>query len=331
MTAHTSDNDIHVTTDDKTKWNNAADKVDTILSGTGVEDVIDTFIDFNNWITEHGNEASAMQTAITANLESITSLTETVNENYTTLDGKISGETTARVNAISALTEIVNTKAAQDDLNTLSGQVGNNTSNIATLSGNVTANTTAITKNVNDISALTSVVNTKAAQSDLTALAGIVGNKNDNSGIFSELSTLAGNVYTKAEADGKFLTADDVDSELNSTSTNAVQNKVLFAEFGKVRDEITSAVTGDVGSALLNYVKKTNLNTLNDIALYNESGATKVVITGSTSADVNTENGTITISTKISTAGNNALSVNNDGLFVQSIIIEGDDIEVPQN
>ena len=46
---------------------------------------------------------------------------------------------------------------------------------------------------------------------------------------------------------------------------------MVYAEFGKVRDEITSAVTGDVSAALGNYVKKTDLNTINGRSLTGES------------------------------------------------------------
>ena len=269
FTAHTTNGDIHVTTVDKEKWNSAASKVDVILSGTGVEGVIDTFIDFNNWLTEHGNEVSGMQNAITANLESITALTQSVD----------------------------------------------------TISGKVDNNITAITKNAEDIA-------TKAAQSDLNALAGIVGNETENSGIFGKLSTLAGDVYTKDEADKKFLTGITVDVELNATSTNPVENKAVFAEFGKVRDEITSAVTGDVGATLKNYVKKTEINTLNDIALYADTAVTIQMVAG-LGAEVVTDAAakTITISPKISAASNNALSVDENGLYVQAITIEGDDTE----
>lgn len=269
LTAHTNNGDIHVTTDDKEKWNDAANKVDVILSGTGVEGVIDTFIDFNNWLSEHGNEVSGMQNAITTNLESITALTQTVD----------------------------------------------------VISGKVENNITAITKNAEDIA-------TKAAQSDLNALAGIVGNEAENTGIFGKLDTLAGNVYTMDEADKKFLTGITVDVELNATSTNPVENKAVFAEFGKVRDEITSAVTGDVGATLKNYVKKTEINTLNDIALYADTAVTIQMVAG-LGAEVVTDATakTITISPKISAALNNALSVDENGLYVQAITIEGDDAE----
>ena len=269
FTAHTTNGNIHVTTNDKEKWNNAASKVDVILSGTGVEGVIDTFIDFNNWLTEHGNEVSGMQNAITANLESITALTQTVD----------------------------------------------------VISGKVENNITAIAKNAADIA-------TKAAQSDLNALAGIVGNESENTGIFGKLNTLAGNVYTKKEADGKFLTGITVDAELSSTSSNPIQNKAVHAEFIKVRDEITSAVTGDVSAVLTNYLKKDQINTLNDIALYGDSSVSLQVLAGNGAVvSTDTKAKTITVAPKISAAANNALSVDENGLYVQAITIEGDDAE----
>ena len=268
LTAHTTNDDIHVTADDKTKWNKVVEDFNVFITGD-TEAALDTLVDLQQWISEHGTEAQAMATAITANLESITSLTQTVD----------------------------------------------------TISGKVDNNITAITKNAEDIA-------TKAAQSDLDALAGIVGNDTDKSGIFAKLDTLAGNVYTKEEADGKFLTGITVDAELSSTSSNPIQNKAVHAEFIKVRDEITSAVTGGVSAVLTNYLKKDQINTLNDIALYGDSSVSLQVLAGNgveVTTDINAK--TITVSPKISNDAKNALSVDENGLYVQAIIIEGDDAE----
>ena len=269
LTAHTTNGDIHVTTDDKNKWNKVVEDFNTFITGD-TEAALNTLVDLQQWISEHGTEAQAMATAITANLESITSLTQTVD----------------------------------------------------TISGKVDNNTTAITKNAQDIA-------TKAAQSDLEALAEIVGNETDKSGIFDKLNTLAGNVYTKEEADGKFLTGITVDAELSSTSSNPIQNKAVHAEFIKVRDEITSAVTGDVSAVLTNYLKKDQINTLNDIVLYGDSSVSLQVLAGNgveVTTDTNAK--TITVSPKISNDAKNAISVNENGLFVQAITIDGDDAEV---
>ena len=268
LTAHTTNNDIHVSVEEKRIWNKVVTDFNTFITGD-TEAALNTLVDLQQWIESHGTEAQAMATAITANLESITALTQTVD----------------------------------------------------VISGKVENNITAITKNAADIA-------TKAAQSDLNALAGIVGNESENTGIFGKLSALAGDVYTKDEADKKFLTGITVDVELNATSTNPVENKAVFAEFGKVRDEITSAVTGDVGATLKNYVKKTEINTLNDIALYADTAVTIQMVAG-LGAEVVTDAAakTITISPKISAAANNALSVDKNGLYVQAITIEGDDAE----
>lgn len=269
LTTHTTNGDIHVTTDDKNKWNKVVEDFNAFITGD-TEAALNTLVDLQQWISEHGTEAQAMATAITANLESITSLTQTV----------------------------------------------------GTISSKVDNNITAITKNAADIA-------TKADKSDLNALAGIVGNETEDTGIFGKLSTLAGNVYTKDEADKKFLTGITVDVELNATSTNPVENKAVFAEFGKVRDEITSAVTGDVGAILKNYVKKTEINTLNDIALYADTAVTIQIVAG-LGADVVTDAAakTITVSPKISLANKNALTVDENGLFVQAITIDGNDVEL---
>lgn len=269
LTAHTTNGDIHVTTDDKNKWNKVVEDFNAFITGD-TEAALNTLVDLQQWISEHGTEAQAMATAITANLESITSLTQTVD--------------------------------------TISGKVDNNIA--------------AITKNAEDIA-------TKAAQSDLDALAIIVGNETDESGIFAKLNTLAGNVYTKEEADGKFLTGITVDAELSSTSSNPIQNKAVHAEFIKVRDEITSAVTGDVSAVLTNYLKKDQINTLNDIALYGDSSVSLQVLAGNgveVTTDANAK--TITVSPKISVADKNALTVDENGLFVQAIIIDGNDVEL---
>lgn len=229
LTAHTTNGNIHVTTDDKEKWNNAANKVDVILSGTGVEGVIDTFIDFNTWLTEHGNEVSGMQNAITTNANSITSLTKTVTDNYTTLEGLINNEVTARTEAISSLTNLVNTKANQSDLDTL-------TTSATTL------------------------------QNSLSALEGIVGSESGNTGIFAKLSALASDKLTAdAKVNGvSFVngeatihaghialeeditrTGEDGGSSTVYPSTNSIQS--ILSDLSHRIDVLDPNVSGELG------------------------------------------------------------------------------------
>ena len=88
-------------------------------------------------------------------------------------------------------------------------------------------------------------------------------------------------------------------------------------------------VAGDVTAALANYIKKDQLNTLNDIALYGDSAVSLKVLAGDgVVVDTDKDNKTITVKAKVAEDADNALKVKEDGsLFVQTILIEGDDVE----
>ena len=284
LTAHTANGDIHVTTDDKNKWNKVVEDFNTFITGD-TEAALNTLVDLQQWINEHGTEAQAMATAITANLESITSLTQTVD----------------------------------------------------TISGKVDNNITAITKNAQDIA-------TKAAQSDLNALAGIVGNETDNSGIFAKLSKLAGDVENKltklATVNGESFSEDGA-LVIDSADIN------LKEGFGKklVNEEEIDRYTTD---NTIQYVLKdidTRIDAINTtidnvtgggvIADIMEGDGISVDKSSKTTptVSVNTDNTSVTIDSnkkitvKLSTSANNALTVNENGLFVQTIVIDGNDIE----
>ena len=287
LTAHTTNGDIHVTTDDKEKWNSAASKVDVILSGTGVEGVIDTFIDFNNWLTEHGNEVSGMQNAITTNANSITSLTKTVSDNYTTLEGLINNEATARTEAISTLTATVNTKAAQSDLETLSGTVKNN---YETLEGS------------------------------LTTLEGIVGKEDDNSGIFAKLSALASEKLTSS------ATVNGVSFVEGEATINAGHIALETAIIRDNEENPVYAATNSIQSVLANLSHRIDIL---DPNVSGELGITSIV--DGSGISTTTSGGQATIAIKKSTKANNAVVLETDGLYVQAITVDGDDVETSNN
>jgi hypothetical protein len=284
LTAHTSSSDIHVTTDDKNKWNKVVEDFNTFITGD-TEAALNTLVDLQQWISEHGTEAQAMATAITANLESITSLTQTVD----------------------------------------------------TISGKVDNNTTAITKNAEDIA-------TKAAQSDLEALAEIVGNETDKSGIFDKLNTLAGNVENKltksATVNGKSfsedgaLVIDSADINLNEgfgkklvnevetdryTTSNTIQ--YVLKDIDTRIDAINTTIDNVTGGGVI-----ADITEGDGISVDKSSKTTPTV-------SVNTDDSSVTIdsnkkiSVKLSTSENNALSVDGNGLFVQAITIDGNDAE----
>ena len=178
-----------------------------------------------------------------------------------------------------------------------------------------------------------------AMNSDLEALANRVGvNEGNISDILETLATkasvdslneLASKVYTKEEADEKFLTGIIIDEKLNSTSTNAIQNKAVFAEIEAVRDEISNVVAGDLSDALKAYTKTADVNTVNGLALYTDGGAQNIVVEGgkAVSVETNADSNTISLEAKVSADANNVLEMKEDGLFVNAIMIDGDDVE----
>lgn len=217
----------------------------------------------------------------------------------------------------------------------LAKKVDNDT--FETVSGKVDNNITAITKNTKDIA-------TKAAQSDLEALAIIVGNETNNSGIFEKLSELVGDVANKltksATVNGKSFSEDGA-LVIDSADIN------LKEGFGKKlvnEEEIDRYTTGNT----IQYVLKdidTRIDAINTtidnvtgggvIADITEGDGISVDKSSKTTptVSVNTDNSSVTInsnkeiSVKLSTSENNALYVDKNGLFVQAITIEGDDIE----
>ena len=254
----------------------------------------------------------------------------TSSEVDTKLDGKADKATTlAGYGIIDAYTK--------DEVNAeLAKKVDNDT--FETVSGKVDNNITVITKNTKDIA-------TKAAQSDLEALAIIVGNETNNSGIFKKLSELAGDVANKltksATVNGKSFSEDGA-LVIDSADIN------LKEGFGKKlvnEEEIDRYTTGNT----IQYVLKdidTRIDAINTtidnvtgggvIADITEGDGISVDKSSKTTptVSVNTDNSSVTInsnkeiSVKLSTSENNALYVDENGLFVQAITIDGDDIEL---
>jgi hypothetical protein len=284
LTTHTTNGVIHVTNDDKEKWNKVAEDFNAFITGD-TETALDTLVDLQQWISEHGTEAQAMATAITANLESITSLAQTVD----------------------------------------------------TISGKVDNNTTAITKNAGDIA-------TKAAKADLEALAGIVGNENDNSGIFEKLSQLAGDVANKltksATVNGKSfsedgaLVIDSADINLNEKFGKKLVNEVETDRYttGNTIQYVLQDIDTRIDAINTTIDNVTGGGVIADISAGDGINVDKTSKTTPT-ISVNTDNSSVAIDSngkitvKLNTSKNNALSVDGNGLFVQAITIEGDDVE----
>lgn len=107
--------------------------------------------------------------------------------------------------------------------------------------------------------------------------------------VFTEY-ILNGNSWEKI---GEFKADITVDSALDATSVNPVQNKVVTAEFGKVREEISSLVAGDMADALNAYVKKSKINTINGMSLITSDEKEPEDIKVGTIRDVKVNNNTV--------------------------------------
>ena len=128
---------------------------------------------------------------------------------------------------------------------------------------------------------------------------------------------------------GKYVDSYKAD-ETTITLKNGVFSviKDTFDAYGsaqKVKDELTTKL-----ETLASVVaKKENLKTINQIALLGENGEVNIDIKPGAGTEITTikNTNTIEINSKISKKKNNAIKIENDGLYVHSIFVNGDDME----
>ena len=212
---------------------------------------------------------------------------------------------------LTALSGVVDTKAAQADLNTLSGKVTTNEGNITTLQGQMANKAesskvgeieTQVGKNTGDIAniklSLDNKVNTSTyeglasrvgtAEGKITTLEGQVDALNQSKASVTQLN-LVGDRVTDIEnalpnkvdkVEGKQLSTEDyttaektklasiaegatkviVDTALNDTSENPVQNKVISAKLNAITSTLNEqnaaiqGAQGEISSIIENYV-----------------------------------------------------------------------------
>ena len=136
---------------------------------------------------------------------------------------------------------------------------------------------------------------------------GVDGKKAD---IVVDLNDLV-DVYKAGE--GLTATTTNSGTTFDIDWTKVAKKSEVEAEFEQVRDEITSALTGDVSAALENYARKTRLKSLNGVELYDDSAdetPANVTITGGDTSIIidSQDNNNIHISAKVSQNKDNILS-----------------------
>ena len=121
LTSHTGNNDIHVTAQDKTNWNETRERLNLFLDESGTtESTLDSIIEFQKWFETHGTSASNMQTAITKNTTDISAISGVVKNNTTAI--------TNNANNISLLSTSLNNISGS--ISTISQTVSNNETTI---------------------------------------------------------------------------------------------------------------------------------------------------------------------------------------------------------
>lgn len=172
-----------------------------------------------------------------------------------------------------------------------------------------------------------SVVDTKAAQSDLEALASLVGTRAEGdtaaSGIFADLATLVAKdvEHTSAIDALKALTVNE----------KAIVDGAIVLDAGDIALE-ESIMSDDGKGGKVEQYPSTNsiqavLQSLNNRITAAVSGGLTSVAAGDGIAVTDVIGNSQTVSIKLSAVENNAVELKTDGIFVQAITIDGNDIE----
>ena len=264
LTAHTNNETMHITADERTNWNQAKEDIDAFLTSNKIEGAIDTLKEIQGFL-------SGDTTGVSDMLSKISSA-------QTTANSALTNANTAQ-NEIDALELIVNT---------LSGKVDTNISNIETLSG--------------------------AVEDKLTKLATVNNKSFDENGA---------------------LVIDSADIKLNEEFGEKLVDEVKTARY--TTDNTVQYVLKDI-DVRIDAINTTIDNVtgggvIADITAGDGINVDKTTKTTPT-ISVNTDGSTIVIDSnkkvmaKVSTTSNNALNIDENGLYVQAITIDGTDVEV---
>ena len=106
-------------------------QINTIMNNPDAEDAINSINEFTAWVAEHGTIAEGMRTDINQNAADIAAEAKRAGEAEAELEGAINGVAAD----LETLEGVVDTKAAQDDLDDLAGRVTTAEGKITTLEG----------------------------------------------------------------------------------------------------------------------------------------------------------------------------------------------------
>ena len=120
--------------------------------------------------------------------------------------------------------------------------------------------------------------------------------------------------------------ADESTITLNNNVFSVKEN--IFDAYGS-SEKIEKKISLKLEEIANQVVNKTDLKTINDIILLKNNDNVNIELIGGAGAEITTisKTNTIEINSKISKKQNNAIKLIEDGIFVQSIYVDGDDVE----
>ena len=202
VTAHTTNGDIHITAEERSDWNTAANRINTFLDvETGATEALDSLHEIQEYLTGDGNSVKTL-------LESLNNLTDTVDNNTTAI--------TQNSNNISILTTSASTNA----------------SNITVLDQTVTAINNKIGSGFTSDNTITSEINTlKNQQSNYVTS---ISAYSKNLKIIKEQGNKYTISHTSAGTQTSEITATNDTTDLSFGSEFNIVNKIGYDANGHV-------------------------------------------------------------------------------------------------
>ena len=285
-------------------------------------------------VDENGVKLSGVQGAIDTAKKSSTDYTDTreveINKAWAAADAIVDSAAKGYASdAQSAATDYTDTKISevQGNIDALAAIVGNRAegdtesvmTKLAALAAYDAAQDEEISKKAaqSDLELLSNTVATKAAKSDLDALAAIVGNRaeGDTESVMTKLAALA-------------------EGKLNASATINGQGFVDGAAVIDAGDiALESAIMSDngEGGSVEQYAASSSihavLQSLNNRITAAVSGGLTSVSAGSGIEVSGVIGNSQSVSIKVSAADNNAVVLNTDGIYVEQIMVDGNDTE----
>lgn len=226
--AHTGNTTVHITGEERTNWNNAANRINTFLDvETGATEALDSLHEIQEYLTGSGN-------SVTTLLESLSDLTDTVDSNTTAI--------TQNSNNISNL--IISATTNANNIKTLGQTIGQVSTNVTTINNTIGTGFTPQNTITSEIESI------KSAQSSFVS--NIFG---DNKNI--QVNKDATNRYT--------ITHASASTQTNTiTATNDTTGLSFGSEF-KIVDKIGYDANGHVVSGSTQTLKLPTVSIASDL------------------------------------------------------------------